>query len=91
MDFLSQDYPGRKCPKRLWQNAFRPFLPPRSCVRILPGIKLRRHLNQRPLKSAFRFSMNAAMPSFMSSVEARRPKREDSKSRASGVAVSSAR
>jgi len=35
---------------------------------------------QRPLKSAFRFSRKALIPSFMSSVEANRPNSEDSKS-----------
>jgi len=47
-----------------------------------------RGLAQRPLKSGFRFSRKASIPSFMSAVEARRPKSADSKSSASVVEVS---
>jgi len=46
---------------------------------------------QRPLNSAFRFSRKADIPSFISSVEASSPKRVDSKSNPSRMAVSTPR
>ena len=59
----------------------------RDCVRIDPIGRA----CQRPLNSGFRFSRKAAIPSFMSVVEASIPKRADSWSSASLVEPSKAR